>query len=144
MIPHRQLIKHDPSIGHYGDCMRTCIASLLDLQPEDVPHFLEDGCQDSAKVWDERIYPFLKSRGFTVATFLWDGEVAEVLQTMEHHNAGVYWMMGCGSEKADHMVVCCGGNIVSDPGGYDDPSRLRRDSKGYVWATLLLPIGMKS
>lgn len=33
---------NDPARGVYGDCMRTCIASLMDLSTEEVPHFLED------------------------------------------------------------------------------------------------------
>ena len=41
MTPHKQLIKHDPENGQWGDCGRTAIACLLDLHPSDVPHFWE-------------------------------------------------------------------------------------------------------
>lgn len=42
---HRQLNKHDPENGVYGDCYRTVIACLLDLKPTEVPHVC-DGLPD--------------------------------------------------------------------------------------------------
>lgn len=38
MKPVRQLYRHDPANGVYGDCWRACIASVLELPIEDVPH----------------------------------------------------------------------------------------------------------
>lgn len=46
MKPHFQLIPHDPASGVFGDCLRTCIASLLHLEPQDVPHILHDNSDD--------------------------------------------------------------------------------------------------
>lgn len=39
----------DASRGIRGDCMRTCIASLLDLSTDEVPHFLKDDSDDWLK-----------------------------------------------------------------------------------------------
>lgn len=48
MIPHTQTIVADPARGdgndadgRPGDCWKTCIASLLDVPLDEVPHFLE-------------------------------------------------------------------------------------------------------
>ena len=38
MTPHKQLNRHRPEEGVFGDCYRTAIACLLDLRPQDVPH----------------------------------------------------------------------------------------------------------
>jgi hypothetical protein len=37
------LVKHDPENGTWGDCFRTCIACLLDVDPATVPHAYADG-----------------------------------------------------------------------------------------------------
>lgn len=36
-----QTILHDPDNGQYGDCTRACIASVLELDIEEVPHFTD-------------------------------------------------------------------------------------------------------
>lgn len=41
MTPQKQKFLHKPSEGSYGDCFRTTIAILLDLDRDDIPHF---GC----------------------------------------------------------------------------------------------------
>ncbi len=38
--------RYDPFTGIRGDCQRTCIACLLDLPTEEVPHFLENDDDD--------------------------------------------------------------------------------------------------
>ncbi len=32
-------VMHDPDNGVYGDCQRACIASLLEIDLKDIPHF---------------------------------------------------------------------------------------------------------
>ena len=44
--------------GH-GNCMQAAIASLLELPLEEVPHFLEHGCD-----WFEVFYNYLKEHGY--------------------------------------------------------------------------------
>lgn len=57
MTPLTQTVLADPARndghdanGRPGDCMRTAVASLLDLDPAEVPHFAEYGDDDW---WDE-------------------------------------------------------------------------------------------
>jgi hypothetical protein len=35
----KQMFYHRPELGIYGDCQRTCIASMLDMDKFDVPNF---------------------------------------------------------------------------------------------------------
>ena len=39
MKRYQQLIRHDPDNGQWGDCWRTAIACILEIPPENVPHF---------------------------------------------------------------------------------------------------------
>ena len=41
MIPKRMLCEHNPPES-YGDCFRACLASILEIEPEVVPHFAAD------------------------------------------------------------------------------------------------------
>lgn len=50
MIPQTQLVTADPARGdghnaqgEAGDCFRTCLASILDLEPHEVPNFAAEG-----------------------------------------------------------------------------------------------------
>ena len=58
MIPVDQQIVAD---GH-GDCLRACICSLLELNPDDVPNFAECGFFDGLDRW-------LKPRGLRFLRF---------------------------------------------------------------------------
>lgn len=40
---HKQRFLSDKANGIFVDCMRTAIACILDLEMDDVPHFLEGG-----------------------------------------------------------------------------------------------------
>lgn len=55
MTPHKQTILDD----HNGDCFRTCVAAILDLPIEQVPHFLAMGKGSVTEPFRE----WLKQRG---------------------------------------------------------------------------------
>lgn len=137
MTPYKQLVKHNPENGQYGDCFRTAIGSMLDMPPERVPHFLEDGCNDGA-VMLSRIREWLRPRGYDLFEVPFDAEPKDVLSTMQQRNPDIYYILGCASKTADHVVVACGDKVVSDPAGYE-PDSLRRDSAGMCWVYLLVP-----
>lgn len=139
MIKYRQLIKHDPENGQYGDCARTCIASILDLPIESVPNFAENW-KTSNLFW-KGINDFLASFGLGCFSIAFNMEVCDVLSMMQHHNENLYYMLGIGTPKGtDHFVVCCGGKVVSDPAGYDDPTLFSRDSTGNTWINVFVPL----
>jgi len=47
MRPQKQKFAHKPDEGVFGDCFRTALAAILDLDRDDVPHFNEGAMFDS-------------------------------------------------------------------------------------------------
>ncbi len=64
MIPVDQQCLHDPARGVFGDCMRACIASLLELPASMVPHFTEMDENSTNHNWINNTQEFLKLYGF--------------------------------------------------------------------------------
>lgn len=137
MTPYKQLIKHDPKNGQYGDCARTTIACLMDRHPQEVPHFLHDGETDGNIFW-KRVDDWLGIFGLRSFGLPFDTDVPGILAAMGNQYPDLYYMLGCASPTADHFVIACGNQIVHDPAGHD-PSRLVRGSDGYVWAYVFVP-----
>ena len=110
MTPEICMVKNDPP-NSYGDCLRACIASLLNMSSAQVPHFVKDGCEP--EVTYDRVRKWLAERGL-IPMFI--GYAAsetpdDVLQFMGETNPGVWYILF----SADHAVVCCGNEIVHDP-----------------------------
>lgn len=115
MTPVLCQIKHDPENGTHGDCMRACVATVLDMDPASVPHFYHDG---SAEAGMQRITEFLaklKLAPFFMhypATLTLD----EVLDWMGEQNPTVPCILfGEAESGGDHVVVCLGGKVVHNP-----------------------------
>jgi len=132
--------RHNPPKS-YGDCLRACIASIMDLEPEHVPHFADMGAtgeeaRASARRW-------LGLRGLTITAFALDGgeTVEGVLDWMGANNPDSTWLLfgstaryGEPSSGGDHVVVCQGGSVVHDPAWV--PTSIKRvGSCGYweIW-----------
>ncbi len=73
MKENTQLIYHNPPLS-FGDCWRTCISCILDLEPEDVPHFLIDGCQNDTALFRAR--PWFRERGLEIITISMDSSAS--------------------------------------------------------------------
>lgn len=143
MIFNKQLIKHDPVNGIFGDCMRTAIACLLDKLPEEVPHFGEHFL-DSA-TFDAAVNSYLASQGLAQFTIAFHGEcgIKSVIDTVGFTNKNMYYLLsGQSNRKVNHIVVCCENKIIHDPhpsgDGLEAPC-----NDGYFWATVLVPALMK-
>lgn len=80
MTPHKQLIKHDPANGRFGDCHRTCIAMILDLEPSEIPHFNQGVYPDTpegAPEYDRAVQAerdWLSSHGLAMLTVPFPGD----------------------------------------------------------------------
>lgn len=115
MIPIKQRHIHDPKNGLYGDCHRAAIASILELDLDEVPHFA-DGWP-TGEVFMNREREFLLSRGlipiytpYKVSTL---EEIKEVT-TVLHPN--IYYLIGGTSRYGTaHTVVGLNGEIAHDP-----------------------------
>lgn len=140
MTPAKMLVKHDPSAGTFGDCARCCVAAMLDLAPEMVPHFYEAG---SAKTDDEAwndIQSFLAGLGLAAVAFYF-GEPAtlsDVLNSMAHNNPNTYYILGGDSHNAGHWVIALNGEIVMDPAPSN--SGLIGPTDGYWQVVVFVPL----
>lgn len=156
MKRHLQLIRHNPDQDQYGDCHRTALACLLDLDdPRDAPHFI--GTYEQLKkrgetfAWDEAEERWLNSLGYTsvYVTFGDGGEDASrelldnVFNYMAFRNPNALYLLGGTSPRGtNHTIVCLGGGFYHDPhpdGGF----LVGPLYNGYYEVTFLLPISMR-
>ena len=134
---HKQLILHDPDNGKWGDCFRTALACLLDLQPKDVPHFGHRG-PDSAE-FNARINAWLGDQNLTLITVGLVGGPDKVMEAMKIQNPGVVYLLSGKSPRCDesHVVIAQDDKIIHDPHpdgtGLDGP-----DADGAGWAEFLV------
>lgn len=134
---HHQTIKHDPANEQWGDCFRTALACILDLEIEDVPHFMH-GNPDSEIVWTQ-VNKWLNERGLHMMTLPFSGSLSDVLTTMGKLNPGVrYLLAGTSVNGFNHQVIAQGDKIIHDPNrsyvGLTGPG-----SDGLFWIDVLVP-----
>lgn len=142
MIKRKQLFRHDPANGVYGDCHRTAIGCLLDLEPDQVPHFGSDYTDSDA--FHRRETEWLASQGWCAVSCAWQASLKVVLRGQEIMNPGVYYLLGGKSRTGcGHTVIGCGGEIVWDPSLDDSGIIAPFDVDGLYWVTWLVPIAMK-
>ncbi len=141
MMAQKQLFRHRPDEGIYGDCHRTAIASIFDLEAKDVPHFMygmagKGGAPEAHAAVDR----WLAERGCVQINVLYSGEipVEDVLLTVKNcnrHLPGLYYILGGTSRSGvNHSVVCCDGKIVCDP-SQDDAGIVGPCDDGFYWLT---------
>lgn len=133
MIPHKSRVKHDPPNSH-GDCIRACIASLLDCQDATtVPHFCVDGADNETVA--ERVDLFLrKFRLYELSLPVRAHTVTEALDfcsTYTGHNH--YLFSGLSRTGCPHVVIAKGSEIVHDPTG----TGIVADIDGHYWLSVL-------
>lgn len=111
MIPVSQEFLYDPANGQHGDCMRACIASLLDLPRAEVPHFLQAAAGDPETFWN-LIFDFCEKLGFEYLPHLPDFSPGMAATLGGYHviagpspRGGGVW----------HAVVGLNGEIAFDP-----------------------------
>lgn len=109
MKPVDQTILHDPPRSH-GDCFRCVIASILELPPDDVPHFSEQA-KDSA---DERrlLREWLAPRGLAYFEIEWK---MEFLENWKSEFAFHHVLSGVTVRGTRHACVGFAGEVVHDP-----------------------------
>lgn len=118
MLFQKQLYRHDPQNGVYGDCYRTAIACLLNKPAGEVPHFfsLQNGAITSEEA-HKLASDYLATQGlatFTVGILCDDLNV--LLDAMQKWNPDLYYLLSGESERGtNHTVVCLGGRIIWDP-----------------------------
>ncbi|WP_329140922.1 hypothetical protein [Streptomyces sp. NBC_00670] len=92
-----QTIFHDDPDGRPGNCLQACIASLLDLPLDDVPHFLLHAD------WTAALQEFVTAHGHRLR-----------MQPPDTHCAyGMAW--GPSERGVRHAVVWADGHMAHDP-----------------------------
>ena len=143
MIPRKQTIRHDPENGAWGDCYRASLASILDLQITDVPHFGEDN--PSGDEFHARVDRFLAAKGYAAihGCFNGDAELAAILGSIAFMNRDIYYLLtGTSKTGCNHTVVCCSDQIVHDP-SLTDAGIVGPASDGLYWVAYLTPRFLK-
>lgn len=114
MIPHTQTIFVDDPRGIPGDCMRTAVASLLDMPVEAVPHFV---LFEEPGVWFEAFNLWLRGRGLRIEPLSARNVDRECLA------------LGMSPREVEHVVVWGPDGLVHDP----HPSRAGIEARQF-WA----------
>lgn len=114
MTPQTQLISHNPP-AKWGDCWRTCIAMILDLPAEEVPHFLDDGGTNEDGL--KRAREWLQNRGLDIVYFEMPAD--SLKEHIDFMFGGAHYIMSGMSnnyKEACHCVVAKGHfQMVWDP-----------------------------
>lgn len=138
MTPQKQLIRHCPELGLYGDCHRAALASILDLPILSVPNFMEGLGPKDGKEFESLERSFLASLGLRpiVCPYQVDS-LQDLLTSVKQCNPGVYALLGGHSMRGvGHTVVMFDGEIIFDP----HPSNcgiLGPMDDGYYWVTYI-------
>jgi hypothetical protein len=119
VTPCRNLSRHDPANGTFGDCQRACVAAILDLAPEEVPHFAQIE-HDGGPPWLESLRAWLADYGFGYFQFAYAGDetLERILEITAQNCPGLPLILGGAaavSPDVGHSVVIMDGKIVMDP-----------------------------
>jgi len=117
---HKQLFKHEPEKGVFGDCFRTSIGCLLDLEPGEVPHFYAEPGATRESV-EDHIQGFLENRGMRLIDVPYmmgqkmkpEEFLASVLAKM-YPNIPVLFS-GTSRTGCNHTVIAYNDAILHDP-----------------------------
>ncbi len=135
MIGMKQLNKHDPDNGVYGDCFRTCIAIILDDDPETIPNFCDPSQFDDHKKATRK---FLNGRGLDLYTTMYPGDIAfnDVLFTVGHYNPDIPVIItGKSPRGVSHCIVAMNGEVFCDPHDGSDNQKpfLKASEPSEMW-----------
>lgn len=125
----------DGTDGKYGDCLRACVASILEKPSERVPHFYHDGCDGEEGM--KRLRAYLKDLNYAPVFlsiprhFTFD----EALELSGNAVSGCHYLMfGEG-----HVVVCKGGIVAHDPAWVKTVPRLKQPV-GNDWIIMVVAV----
>ena len=137
MTPQKQRFRHRPEVGEYGDCHRTAIACLLDLDRDSVPNFGEH--YDDTKAFFDAVDAFLREHGFATVDVAFKAPLDDLLAYQATVNPHAYYMLaGMSNRGLNHTVVACGGEIAWDPHP-DGTALVGPCDDGYYWSTYIVP-----
>lgn len=112
-------VKHDPPNTH-GDCVRACVASILELPAEEVQHFYADGDPFNGQF---QLQNWLAGRGKTAAIVAMPGHwtLLDVHEHMYEWYRDRDYILWCTSGGGNHAVVGRNMEITHNPAWYRSP-----------------------
>lgn len=136
MKPQKQLHRHRPPTT-YGDCHRTAIAIVLDMDARDVPHFA-----DGAVSGDEqaaRAEAWLNALGIVTLNVLFPGDtplqaILDHVAAVNQRSKPVFLLSGMSRNGCEHVVVGYDGEIACDP-SIDNSGIVGPCRDGFYWVT---------
>lgn len=133
----KQAFHHKPEAGQYGDCHRTVIACLLNLDRDSVPNFgVHYGTPGAFQAAEKE---FLKSQGLGSVSVAYTGTLEEILNAMEWMSPKAYYILGGTSKNGlGHSVIGLGNRIIWDP-SLDDSGIVGPMEGNVYWITFLVP-----
>lgn len=114
----KQLIPdHNPAEGRYGDCYRTCIAILLDMDAADVPHFAE---MELVNGWDRDktdavVREWLAERGYTMLSMVVQATFGGIDAWAVGATGGLPYILTSQSNKYKDVCHCTIAQNAFDP-----------------------------
>lgn len=119
MTPQHCIVKHDPPHS-YGDCLRACIASILNRDINSVPHFYRDGNDERGKI---ELHSWLNENGYRLfyTALGASSSLDDIFLMMSDVNKDIEYLLFCQCTDIDHVVVCQNNKIVHDPAWYRSP-----------------------
>lgn len=140
MTPHKQLILHDTSNGQFGDCDRTAIACLLDMAPDDVPHWYDgfNGLGQANATALEIRRNWLADRGLFLVSVPYEADAMEqILELIAINHPGIHYLIaGMSPRGVNHVVICRDRSVVHDPHPTDN-GLIGPCDDGYWWVNFL-------
>lgn len=134
----KQAFRHQPEEGIYGDCHRTVLACMLDMDRDDVPNFGKDYI-DNVKFHIE-VNAWLRTQGYKETHFAFNVPLDQVLKTLGDIFTDTYYILGGNSKNGvGHSVICCADQIVWDT-SLDDSGIVGPMDDDLYWVTILTPI----
>lgn len=136
MTPHICKVKHDPP-NSWGDCLRACVASILDVpEVERVPHFVFDGNDEQGVI---RFKDYLRQLHHVRPFYMGiGGELDDVFRMMAEVNRDIEYLLFCRCGGGDHVVVCKNDKVIHDPAWYKQAITGPCESAGGLWVIVVL------
>lgn len=105
----------------HGDCLRACVASVLSMEADDVPHFFHDACDGPTGA--ERVRVFAAQHGLApcYVTFPGDVPLPDLLEMWGNANGAVPTILYGRTQDEDHCVVMLNGRVEHNPSWSNSP-----------------------
>lgn len=139
MIKQKQANLHKPEEGIYGDCYRTAIACLLDLDRDDVPNWAEESKMDKDIFWALQ-NKWLAEQRLAMFSVGFNFESLKAFQEyMQEYYPTLYYILdGTSKNGTNHSVIGLGGSIHWDP-AIDNSGIIGPMDDGNFWVSVLTP-----